>query len=101
MKILITRPMFPDIVARLRECFDVTINEGPRYTAEQLRQALQDMDGALVSGGERINDEVLRGLTQLKAICVTAAGYNNIDVAALQRAGGVGTNSPGRAGETG
>ena len=27
-KILITRPLFPDVVDRLREYFDVTINEG-------------------------------------------------------------------------
>jgi gluconate 2-dehydrogenase len=99
-KILITRPLFPDIVDRLREFFDVTINEGPRYTPGQLREALRDMSGMLVSGGEKIDDEVLQGLTQLKAICVTAAGYNNIDVAALTRAGVIGTNSPGPADET-
>jgi gluconate 2-dehydrogenase len=99
-KILITRPLFPDIVDRLREFFDVTINEGPRYTPGQLREALRDMSGMLVSGGEKIDDEVLQGLTQLKAVCVTAAGYNNIDVAALTRAGVIGTNSPGPADET-
>lgn len=99
-KILITRPLFPDIVDRLREFFDVTINEGPRYTPGQLREALRNMSGMLVSGGEKIDDEVLQGLTQLKAICVTAAGYNNIDVAALTRAGVIGTNSPGPADET-
>jgi lactate dehydrogenase-like 2-hydroxyacid dehydrogenase len=36
----------------------------------------------------------------LKAICVSAAGYNNIDVAALTRAGIIDTNSPGPADET-
>lgn len=58
------------------------------------------MDGALVSGGDKIDDTVLKGLTKLKAVCVTAAGYNNIDVAALTRAGVLGTNSPGPADET-
>ncbi len=100
MKILITRPLFPDLVDRLKEYFEVTINEGPRYTPVQLRAALREMSGALVSGGEKIDDEVLQGLTQLKVICVTAAGYNNIDVAALTRAGVIGTNSPGPADET-
>jgi lactate dehydrogenase-like 2-hydroxyacid dehydrogenase len=99
-KILITRPLFPDVVDRLREYFDVTINEGPRYTSEQLRAALRGMSGAIVAGGEKINDEVLEGLTELKAICVSAAGYNNVDVAALTRAGVIGTNSPGPADET-
>jgi glyoxylate/hydroxypyruvate/2-ketogluconate reductase len=99
-KILITRPLFPDVVDRLREYFDVTINEGPRYTSEQLRAALQGMSGAVVAGGEKIDDEVVAGLTELKAICVSAAGYNNVDVAALTRAGIIGTNSPGPADET-
>src|ERR1700748_469979 len=98
--ILITRPVFPDVVDRLREYFDITLNEGPRYTSEQLNAALQGMSGALVSGGDKIDDAVLKGLTQLKAVCVTAAGYNNIDVPALTRAGVIGTNSPGPADET-
>lgn len=99
-RILITRPLFPDVVDRLREYFDVTINEGPRYTSEQLHAALQDMDGVIVAGGERIDDPVVLGLPRLKAICVSAAGYNNVDVAALTRAGIIGTNSPGPADET-
>ena len=98
-KILITRPTWPDLADRLREYFDVTINEGPRYDKGQLHEALRDMSGAMVSGGEKIDEEVLRGLTKLKALCVTAAGYNNIDVAALTRAGVIGTNSPGPADE--
>jgi len=99
-KILITRPLFPDVVDRLREYFDVTINEGPKYTSEQLHEALRGMSGAVVAGGEKIDDAVLQGLPELKAICVSAAGYNNVDVAALTRAGIIGTNSPGPADET-
>ncbi|WP_431209315.1 hypothetical protein ACQ86N_24350 [Puia sp. P3] len=99
-KILITRPLFPDVVDRLREYFDVTVNEGPRYNSEQLREALRDKAGAIVAGGEKINDGVVAGLPGLKAICVSAAGYNNVDVASLTRAGIIGTNSPGPADET-
>lgn len=99
-KILITRPLFPDVVDRLREYFDVTINEGPRYTSEQLREALRDKSGAIIAGGEKIDDSVVAGLTGLKALCVSAAGYNNVDVTALTRAGIIGTNSPGPADET-
>ncbi|HVS96298.1 MAG TPA: D-glycerate dehydrogenase [Puia sp.] len=99
-KVLVTRPLFPDVVDRLREYFDVTVNEGPRYTPDQLNSALRGMRGAVVAGGERIDDRVLQGLDGLKAICVSAAGYNNVDVAALTRAGIIGTNSPGQADET-
>src|SRR5579872_381469 len=99
-KILITRPLFPDVVDRLREYFDVTVNEGGRYTSGQLHTALQDMDGVMVAGGEKIDDSVVGGLPRLRAVCVSAAGYNNVDVAALTRAGIIGTNSPGPADET-
>src|ERR1700755_337039 len=99
-KILITRPLFPDVVDRLREFFDITINEGPKYSSEQLHAALQGMSGAIVAGGEEINASVLAGLTELEAICVSAAGYNNVDVAALTAAGVIGTNSPAPADET-
>lgn len=99
-RILITRPLFPDVVDRLREYFDVTINEGPRFSSAELHEALRGMSGAIVAGGEKINDEVIAGLPALKAICVSAAGYNNVDVAALTRAGIIGTNAPGPADET-
>jgi lactate dehydrogenase-like 2-hydroxyacid dehydrogenase len=99
-KILVTRPLSPDVVDRLREYFEVTVNEGPRYSPGQLNAALRGMSGVIVAGGERIDDRVLQGLTGLRAICVSAAGYNNVDVAALTRAGIIGTNSPGPADET-
>jgi len=75
-KILITRPVFPDVIAMLREYFDVEVNEGAHYTPEQLQAALKDKDGVLLAGGEKINAATLEGLTRLKAICVSAAGYN-------------------------
>lgn len=76
------------------------MNEGPRYTGEQLHEALQGMSGAIVAGAETIDDQVVQGLPELRAICVSAAGYNNVDVGALTRAGIIGTNSPGPADET-
>jgi gluconate 2-dehydrogenase len=99
-RILVARPTFPDLIARLRERFDVTVNDGPRFSPVQLNAALRGMDGALVSGGDKIDAIALDGLTQLRAICVTAAGFNNVDVAALTKAGVLGTNSPGPADET-
>jgi lactate dehydrogenase-like 2-hydroxyacid dehydrogenase len=100
LKILITRPVFPDVIARTREYFDVEVNEGARYTPEQLHAALKDKDGVMLAGGEKITAPTLEGLTRLKAICVSAAGYNNLDIEAITRAGIIATNSPGPADET-
>ncbi len=99
-KILITRPIFPDVIARTREFFDVEVNEGARYTPEQLHNALHDKDGVILAGGEKINAATLEGLSRLKAICVSAAGFNNLDIEAITRAGIIATNSPGPADET-
>jgi len=52
-KILITRPVFPDVIAMLREYFDVEVNEGAHYTPEQLQAALKDKDGVLLAGERR------------------------------------------------
>jgi lactate dehydrogenase-like 2-hydroxyacid dehydrogenase len=99
-RILITRPFYPDIIDHLRAHFDVSVNEGPRYTRPELHDALKDMDGAIIAGGEKVDEQVLNGLGRLKALCVSAAGYNNIDVDALTRAGIIGTNSPGPTDDT-
>jgi len=99
-KILITRPFFPDLVERLRASFDVTVNEGPKYTPEQFKEALKGQQGVLVAGGEKIDGPLLEGLSGLDIICVSAAGYNNVDVSAVTRAGIMVTNSPGPADET-
>src|SRR3569833_1272528 len=99
-KILVTRPIFPDVIDFARQYFDVEVNEGARYTPEQLRAALQDKEGVILAGGEKINAATLKGLTRLKAICVSAAGVINLDVDAITRAGIIATNSPGPADET-
>jgi len=99
-KILVTRPIFPDVIQRLRQYFGVEVNEGPRYTSDQLRAALQDKAGVLVAGGEKIDASIVEGLPGLRAVCVTAAGYNNVSVEDCTRAGVIVTNSPGPADET-
>jgi phosphoglycerate dehydrogenase-like enzyme len=99
-KILITKSFFPDLVERLRGYFDVEVNEGEKYSPAELKDALREKSGVLVAGGDKINEELLAGLTALRAVCVSAAGYNNVDVPALTRAGVIGTNAPGPADET-
>jgi gluconate 2-dehydrogenase len=99
-KILITRPLSADLVERLREHFDVEMNEGPKYTSPQLKEALRDKQAVLIAGGEKVDADLLSGLSLLRAICVSAAGYNNVDVAALTALGVIVTNAPGPADET-
>lgn len=99
-KVLVTRAIFPDVIEHLRPYFDVEVNEGPRYSAEQFKTALHGIEGVLLAGGEKVDAELLNGQTSLRAICVTAAGYNSVNVPDCTKAGVIVTNSPGPADET-
>jgi lactate dehydrogenase-like 2-hydroxyacid dehydrogenase len=101
-KILITRPLtlFPDVIERLSAYFDITVNEGEKYSPAGLKEALRDKSGVLLAGGEKVDAALVEGLTGLRAVCVSAAGYNSVEVGALTRAGIMVTNAPGPADET-
>lgn len=93
--ILVARRVFPDIVAKLEQHFDVTHNDTDAvWTSEELIRQLQGKVGALTTGSERIDDAVLKACPQLKIAANIAVGYNNFDVQAMTAAGVQGTNTP-------
>lgn len=93
--ILVARAIFPDIVDALRVHFEVTDNPADEVmTKAQLTQALQGKVGALTTGSERIDAEVLAANPQLKIVANMAVGYNNFDVAACSAANVRCTNTP-------
>ncbi len=85
-KILVTKAFFPDIIEKLKIYFDVEVNSGSKMTASQLHEALKNKEGVLVAFGERMDASVIEGCAGLKAVCVGAAGYNNIDKAGPRQA---------------
>jgi gluconate 2-dehydrogenase len=100
-KILVARAIFPDVLARLAEHFEVVANQSDHiYSLEELRARLADMDGALITGSERINEAVLSTSVRLRAVCNMAVGFNNIDVNAATQAGVMVTNTPDVLNET-
>jgi glyoxylate/hydroxypyruvate/2-ketogluconate reductase len=93
--ILVARAVFPDVVDRLREYFDVEDNPDDRvYTKAELIQRLQGKLGAFTTGSVPIDAEVLDANPQLRAVCNMAVGYNNFDVAACTARGVLCTNTP-------
>ena len=60
-----------------------------------LRQALQQYDGAICRSGVKITADVLEGNRRLKAIVRAGVGTDNIDSAAATRSGIVVMNTPG------
>ena len=93
--ILVARAIFPDVVARLREHFDVETNhtDAP-FTPQQLAECLQGKVGVLTTGSERVDAALLAACPQLKVVANIAVGYNNFDVPAMTAAGVLGTNTP-------
>lgn len=91
----VTQPVFPDIVDRLREHFDVVAADAvTAYTPARIAQGLRDVDGALVGVTDRIDAAAIAGANRLKAIANIGVGYNNLDIAALSAAGVAVTNTP-------
>src|SRR5688572_33480628 len=79
-RILVTRAVFPEVIARLEQHFDVEHNQGDEpWSKQQLADKLRDKVGAFTTGGERIDADVLAAAPQLKICANMAVGYNNFD----------------------
>jgi gluconate 2-dehydrogenase len=93
--VLVARKVFPEVVASLREHFDVELNETDEvWTTEQFIERLQGKAGVLTSGSERIDAALLTACPQLRIVSNLSVGYNNFDVPAMTAAGVLGTNAP-------
>jgi glyoxylate/hydroxypyruvate/2-ketogluconate reductase len=94
-RLLVARAVFPSIIDRLREHFDVHHNEADEiWSRDELIERLQGMDAVFVTTSEPIDRSVLAACPQLKAVCSMAVGYNNIDVAACTERGVLASNAP-------
>jgi glyoxylate reductase len=93
--ILVARAVFPEVLERLRQHFNVEDNQNDHiFSPEELVARLQGKDGLYSSLSEKITPQLLAACPQLKAVCNMAVGYNNIDVDAATAAGVVVTNTP-------
>ncbi|MGF6548212.1 2-hydroxyacid dehydrogenase [Paraburkholderia youngii] len=92
-KILVARSIFPDVIDRLKQYFDVDWNEGDVLPADELKRRLADKEGALTAG-EMIDAAVLAAAPRLRVVSNMAVGYNNFDMAAFNAANVLGTNTP-------
>ena len=94
-RILVARAIFPEVVERLSQHFDVQANpDDVVWSPAELAERLQDKDGALTTGSQRIDAELLARCPRLRIVANMAVGYNNFDVDALTTAGVQGTNTP-------
>lgn len=94
-KILVSRAIFPDQLAQLEKSFEVRSNQADQVlTPENLQKELSHVEGALVTGSERIDASALLNAKDLKIVANISVGYNNFDVPAMSAAGVMATNTP-------
>jgi glyoxylate/hydroxypyruvate/2-ketogluconate reductase len=94
-QVLVARKVFPEVVDRLREHFEVEDNPDDRlYDKAELIERLKGKVGAFTTGSVMIDAEVLDANPQLRVLANMAVGYNNFDVAACTARGVLCTNTP-------
>jgi len=94
-KILVARAVFPEVIARLEQHFEVESNQNDEtWSKAQLTERLKGKDGAFTTGGDKIDAEVLAACPGLKICANMAVGYNNFDIDAMTAAGVLATNAP-------
>jgi gluconate 2-dehydrogenase len=94
-KILITRAVFPEVISRLQQHFEVQSNQTDElWTKAELIEKLKDKAGAFTNGSDRIDAEVLDANPQLKICANMAVGSNNFDVDAMTAHKVLATNTP-------
>ena len=93
--ILIARTVFPEVVQRLQQHFEVDHNATDAVLSPaELTQRLQGKAGAMTTGSERVDAALLAACPDLRIAANIAVGYNNFDVPAMTAAGVQATNTP-------
>ena len=94
-KILVARAVFPEVLLKLSDNFEVTANqEDEAWTPAQLIERLQGMQGVFTTGSERIDAALISACPDLKMCANMAVGFNNFDLDAMTAAGVLATNAP-------
>jgi gluconate 2-dehydrogenase len=93
--ILVCRRVFPEVLERLRQHFEVEANDADVvWTRDELMAHLQGKAGVFVTGTQPIDAGLLDACPALRAVCSMAVGYNNIDVPACTARGVLVSNAP-------
>ena len=94
-RILVTRAIFPQVIDRLSEHFEVEANPADDlWDRAELLRRLQGKVGVFTTGVERMDTALLAQCPDLKICANMTVGYNNFDLDAMTAAGVLGTNAP-------
>ncbi len=93
--VLVTRAIFPEVLAHLAQHFEVESNQADAdWAPAELVQRLQGKWGVLTFGLERIDAALLAQCPSVRMCANMTVGFNNFDIAAMRAAGVMGSNAP-------
>lgn len=93
--ILMARAVFPEVVEKLSQVAQVHVNEDDAvWSASELTARLQGKQGVFTTGGDRIDEAMIKACPELRICANMAVGYNNFDIPAMTAGGVVATNAP-------
>ena len=94
-RLLIVRAIFPEVLARLEQSFDVESNQADTVLSPaELAHRLQGKQAALTTTADRIDAALLAACPDLKICANMAVGTNNFDLPAMAASGVLATNTP-------
>jgi gluconate 2-dehydrogenase len=94
-RVLVARRIPTHTLERLAQHFELEVNPDDQpFPRDELIRRLADKHGALTTGSERIDAEVLAAAPGLRIVANMAVGFNNFDVPACTAAGVWATNTP-------
>lgn len=96
-RVIVTRHLMPAVEERMRQLFDVVLNEADvPMTRDQLGAAMQDCDALVPTVTDRIDADLIAGAGErLGLIASFGAGTEHIDLAAAAARKIIVTNTPG------
>lgn len=95
-KVLVARRLFGDVIAPLREVFELDVHDSDEPLAPTaLAARLQGCWGLLGSGTEKVDAVLLDACPELQAVALMTVGFNNLDLAACRARGLRLSNAPG------
>jgi D-3-phosphoglycerate dehydrogenase len=94
-KVLITDPLAPQGLERLRACAGLEVDTRPGLSAEGLARAIPPYHGLIVRSGTQVTGAVIAAAANLRVIGRAGIGVDNIDVEAATKRGVVVMNTPG------
>ncbi len=94
-KILVARAIDAQVLERLSQTLEVESNQDDElWSQPELTLRLGGKQGLFATGGERIDEELLKACPELRICANMAVGYNNFDLTAMTAHGVIGSNAP-------